>query len=138
MTSPITGHRTRANGEQPFDLVLAQGHQLIPLLAVVTSYQPITGGQHVRNRDPEIDADGNGVLQIEKSTMPTIKPAANCRGGHVNDLAGRRVSQSMAPQNGSGSAFCTGHIGPSGICFSLHGGASITGARARDRGYCQI
>ncbi len=44
MTSPITGHRTGPNSEQPFDLILAQGHQLIPLLAVVASYQPITGG----------------------------------------------------------------------------------------------
>lgn len=137
MTSPITGHRTRADGEQPFDLVFAQGHQLIPLLAVVASYQPITGGQHVRNRDPEIDADGYCVLQIEKSTVPAIKPAANCRRGHIDNLACRRVRQTMAFQNASGCAFCSNHIGPSGIFLSLHGAPPL-GARARDRGYCQI
>ena len=137
MTSPITGHRTGPNSEQPFDLILAQSHQLIPLLAVVTSYQPITGGQHVRHRDSEIDADGNGVLQIEKCTMPTIKPAANCRRGHIDDLACRRVRQTMAFQNGSGCAFSSNHIGPSGIFLSLHGAPPL-GARARDRGYCQI
>jgi len=134
ITSAIAGHGAGPNGEQPINLVLAQGQQLISLLALVAylmvSNKPIAGGENVRNGDPEIDTDSGSMLQIEESTMPAIKPAPNSSRSNINDLAGCRVGKAMAFQHSFGRAFCSSHIGPGGIRSFIHG-APPSGARAR-------
>jgi len=140
MTSPITGHGTGPNGEQPINFILAQGHQLIPLRALVVSNQPVTRGEQVRDRNPEMDTDSGSMLKIEKGAGLVIQPAANRSRRHINDLACGTVREAMPFEHGFGGAFCTNHIGlggPGWICFSFHG-APPAGARARGHGDCQI
>lgn len=144
ITSAIAGHGAGPNGEQPINLVLAQGQQLISLLALVAylmvSNKPIAGGENVRDRNPEMDTDSGSVLKIEKGAGLVIQPAANSSRRHINDLACGTVREAMPFQHGFGGAFCANHIGPGGpgrICFSFHG-APPAGARARGHGDCQI
>lgn len=66
MTSPITGHGPGSNGQQPINLILAKGHQLIPLRARVVSNQPITRGEKVGDGNTEMNANSRCMLQVKK------------------------------------------------------------------------
>ncbi|MNT79693.1 hypothetical protein D3C72_2190560 [compost metagenome] len=91
----------------------------------------------MRERDPEMDTDGGGMFQVKKGGSLVIKPAANRRGGNMDDLACGSVGHAMAFQHGASDAFCTNHIGTGEVDFLFHG-APPAGARARGRDDCQI
>lgn len=141
MTSTVAGHGTGPNGQQPIDLSLAQGHQLIPLLVPVgfveCADKPVTGWEQIGNGDPEMDADGRGMFKVKKGGRLVIQPAANRRGGNMDHLASGSVGHAMAFQHSTRDALCENNVGSGEVGFLVHGAPPV-GARARGRDDCQI